>query len=67
MKNDKDHLKNLINAIGTIAEMTLIFYHTLKTSGATNEEAIKLTEAYIEAFLRVCGLDTQNNGSEKSE
>lgn len=46
-----EEMKNFINAIGAISEMTLIFYRNTLNAGATMDEAIKLTQAFIAATL----------------
>ena len=48
----KDQLvKEFLEGIGAISEMALVFYRSLIGNGATTEEAIKITQAYIAAFL----------------
>lgn len=44
-------MKDLLNALGAIAEMTLVFYRDTLNAGATAEEAFKLTQAFIAASL----------------
>ena len=50
-KNQKEKMQEFMNALGAIAEMTLVFYRDLLAVGATQEEALKLTQAYIAASL----------------
>lgn len=40
-----------IEAIGAMSEMTLIFYRNTLNAGATVEEAVRLTQAFISASL----------------
>ena len=40
----------LINAIGTTAESSLVFYRAAINAGATTEEATRLLQAYIGAM-----------------
>lgn len=44
-------IKELLNAIGVLAETSLNFYRSLAQAGATAEEAKTLTQAYIAAML----------------
>lgn len=44
-------LGNLINALGTTAEMALVFYRAALSAGATMEEATRLSQAYIGALI----------------
>ena len=46
-----EKMKGIVNAIGVIAEMTLLFYRNALGAGATPDEAIKLTQAFIGASL----------------
>lgn len=48
---DKKQLKEFIDAMGAMAEMTLIFYRTVIQTGGTSEEATRLTQALIAATL----------------
>lgn len=48
--NEKQ-LKEFINAIGAVAEMTLIFYRDVIKAGGTQEEAMRLTQAFIAASI----------------
>lgn len=47
----KKKVEEMIGAVGATAEMALIFYHVVQKHGATPEEAVKLTQAFIAAFL----------------
>lgn len=44
---NKKQLAELINAVGTIAETALIFYRSTLQAGATQEEAVRLAQAFI--------------------
>lgn len=47
---DKKKLEEFVSAIGMIAETTLIFYRDALKAGATREEAMLLTQAFIAAL-----------------
>ncbi len=51
-KDKQEQVKEFIDAIGAISEMSLIFYRSSLLAGATPDEAIRLTQAYIAAILR---------------
>lgn len=44
-------IKDLLNALGIMAETSLNFYRSLVQAGATAEEAKTLTQAYIAVML----------------
>lgn len=46
-----DQVKALTDALGAVAEMSLIFYRDVLAVGATYEEATKLTQAFIAANI----------------
>lgn len=48
--NDKA-IEEIVNALGAIAEMSLVFYRNALNSGATSDEAFKLTQAFIAANI----------------
>lgn len=48
---DKNQLKEFMNAIGAVAETTLIFYRSIIKAGGTQEEAMRLTQALISATI----------------
>lgn len=54
----ENRLSGLRKAIGVTAEMALIFYRAEVEAGATQQEAVKLTQAYLGAVLF-----GQNNGA----
>lgn len=58
---DKNQLKEFINAIGMISETALLFYRSVLEAHATQEEAMRLTQAFIAAIL----YGNKNNNSEK--
>lgn len=47
----EDKLNAMLNALGAIAEMSYQFYTATLNSGATEEQAIRLTEAFIRASM----------------
>ena len=48
--DSKKQTNRLVNAIGTTAETSLVFYRAAKGAGATDGEATRLTQAYIAAM-----------------
>lgn len=48
---DEKQLREFINAVGLIAETTLLFYRSTLAAKATPEEAMRLTQAFIAATL----------------
>ena len=49
--SNNDHLKELLNAIGVLAETHLLFYRAVIQAGASEEEAKFLTQALIRASM----------------
>ena len=47
----KQQPEEFINGIGMIAEPTLLFYRSTLSAKATQEEAMRLTQAFIAATL----------------
>ena len=47
----EDNLNAMLNALGAVAEMAYQFYMATLNSGATEEQAIRLTEAFIRASM----------------
>lgn len=58
---DKKKVDEFITAIGAIAETTLIFYRNALQAGATEEEALRLTQAFVAAFT-LGNKNSQENG-----
>lgn len=48
--NEKQ-LKEFFTAIGTLVEMSLLFYRSTMAAKATPEEAMRITQAFIAATL----------------
>ncbi len=48
-----DKLKNIGFAIGTLVEQGLIAFRSAKGAGATDDEAINVTSAYMLAMMRM--------------
>lgn len=46
-------VKELLNALGAMAEMSLNFYRAVLDAGATKEEAVVLLQSFISVFI--CG------------
>lgn len=59
---DKNQLKEFMNAIGAVAETTLIFYRSIIKAGGTQEEATRLTQALISATIFGSKTDQENGG-----
>lgn len=59
---DKNQLKEFMNAIGVVAETTLIFYRSIIKAGGTQEEATRLTQALISATIFGSKTDQENGG-----
>lgn len=58
--SNNDRFKELFNAIGILAEMSLLFHRAVIQAGATEEEAKILTQALIRESM-------SNNPSQESE
>lgn len=56
---DEDAYKELINAIGVMSELCLLFYRNTIEAGATEAEAASLTSALITSIF--------NNGKSKDQ
>ena len=48
---NKQQLKEFFTAIGTLAEISLLFYRSVISAKATPEEAMRITQAFIAATL----------------
>lgn len=46
-----EKIKKLVSALGVISEMSLIFYRNALKAGASYEEALKLSQAFIAAYI----------------
>ena len=57
---DKKKLKEFMNAIGVIAETALIFYRNVLEAGGTQEEAMRLTQAFFAGVLFGSKSDQEN-------
>ena len=44
-------VKELLNALGAVAEMSLNFYRAALNAGATKEEAIVLLQSFVYVFI----------------
>lgn len=64
---DKNQLKEFMNAIGAVAETTLIFYRSIIKAGGTQEEATRLTQALISATIFGSKTDQENWGGVTNE
>lgn len=49
--DQKGQVEGLKNAVGVVAEMSLIYFRALQAAGASAEECMKLTQAYISAWV----------------
>lgn len=59
----KEQIEAMKNSIGAVAEMALIFYRAAIGVGATMEEALKLTQAYLAAMIHGNNKDPQQGGT----
>lgn len=50
-KAENEQMKGLIDTLGAVAEMSLVFYRDTLGAGATPDEAFKLTQAFIAANI----------------
>ena len=48
-------LKGMLDAIGAIAEMAFAFHSAALNAGVTEEQAMRLTEAFIRASMTAPG------------
>lgn len=48
---NNDAVRELLNAVSALAEMSLIFYRAVLDTGATKEEAIVLLQSFISATI----------------
>lgn len=56
---NNDAVRELLNAVGALAEMSLNFYRAVLNAGATKEEAFVLLQAFISATIH--GGKEENN------
>lgn len=56
---NNDAVRELLNAVGALAEMSLNFYRAVLNAGATKEEAFVLLQSFISATIR--GGKEENN------
>lgn len=61
--DQKEQIEMMKNSIGAVAEMALIFYRAAIGVGATMEEALKLTQAYLAAMIHGNNKDPQQGGT----
>ena len=48
---EKDEVEELRQSVGAMAEMSLIFFRAALGSGASMEEALRLTQAFVSAQI----------------
>lgn len=48
---NNDAVKELLNALGAVAEMSLSFYRAVIDAGATEEESFVLLQSFISSFI----------------
>ena len=48
---NNDTVKELLNAVGALAEMSLNFYRAVLNAGATRDEAFVLLQSFISASI----------------
>lgn len=56
---NNDAVRELLNAVGALAEMSLNFYRAVLNAGATREEAFVLLQSFISASIH--GSKEENN------
>ncbi len=54
-KENHPETEKLINAVGAVAEMSLVFYRAALEAGANAVEAVSLTKAYLSALMSDAG------------
>ena len=59
----KERVEALKSALGATAEMSLLFFRATIQVGATMEEALKLTQAYLAAMIHGNNKDPQQGGT----
>lgn len=64
---NKKQANRLINAIGTTAESSLVFYRAAINAGATEGEATRLLQAYIGAMAFGKGQAKNTAAKQKEE
>lgn len=55
----EDKLNAMLNALGAVAEMSYQFYTAALNSGATEDQAMRLAEAFIRASMTATGRQEQ--------
>lgn len=60
---EKDKIEELRQGVGAMAEMSLIFFRAVLGSGASMEEALRLTQAFVSAQI----YGKPQNGKESQE
>ena len=50
-QENHEETQKLLNAVGAVAEMSLVFYRAALGAGADATEALNLTRAYIAALI----------------
>lgn len=48
---NNDSVRELLNALGAVAEMSLSFYRAVLNAGATKEESVVLLQSFISVFI----------------
>lgn len=57
----EDKLNAMLNALGAVAEMSYQFYMATLNSGASEEQAIRLAEAFMQASMTVTNGNNQTD------
>ena len=65
--NPKEQVEMMKQAIGAKAEMSLIFFRAALDVGATMEEALKLTQAYLAATIHGNNKEPQQGGTDDEQ
>ena len=51
MADNKAQIKELIDSVGAVAEMSLVFFRSVLGAGGTIEESMRLTQVFIAAQI----------------
>lgn len=65
--SQKEQVEMMKQAIGAMAEMSLLFFRAAIGVGETMEEALKLTQAYLAAMIHGNNKDPQQGGNDNEQ
>jgi len=58
---NNDAVRELLNAVGALAEMSLNFYRAVLNAGATQKEAFVLLQSFISATIHGGKVESDEN------